>query len=487
MKRRALHLWLGAIAATIAVTACGGGTSSSLPMSFVRSPQTGSPSSPIKHVVVVIQENRSFDDFFALFPGADGATRGKRKVERGGKFVDVWTTLKPHALVMPSDIQHCRAAFLTDYDGGKMDGFGLVDLGVCREKGKPAGTVVYQYVEQSQIQPYWDMADLWVLADHLFQTQGSGSFTAHQDLIRGDTAISSSESLVDNPTAMPWGCDAGSSVVTSLLTSSGKYLLNKGPFPCTNKFPSSSYYQTLGDLLDTAGVSWKYYSPCFKAWNKNGCDDGCPTQCSGALLNAFDVIWSVRNGPEWGTNVSMPETNIFNDITGGALPAVSWVIPADANSDHPGEPCGCDDGPSWVASVVNAIGQSSYWDSTAIVVVWDDWGGFYDSVPPKQYKGNVGGLGFRVPAIVISPYDIAGSGSQGGYVSHTPYEFGSILKFIEKNWNLGSLNTSDKRANSIGDVLNYNQQPRAFTMIPSAHSAEYFEKQPRVAQHGDPE
>ena len=90
------------------------------------------------------------------------------------------------------------------------------------------------------------------------------------------------------------------------------------------------------------------------------------------------MIWPVRNGPEWGTNVSWPETNIFNDISNGALPAVSWVIPDDADSDHPGNPA-VDNGPSWVASVVNAVGQSRYWNSSVIVVLWDDWGGIYDN------------------------------------------------------------------------------------------------------------
>ena len=107
--------------------------------------------------------------------------------------------------------------------------------------------------------------------------------------------------------------------------------------------------------------------------------------CNGGLLNAFDVIYPVRYGSEWGTNVTWPETNIFTDIDKGALPAVSWVIPADANSDHLAQPCKCDYGPSWVASVVNAVGQSKYWKSSVVIVIWDDWGGFYDNaVPPFQ-------------------------------------------------------------------------------------------------------
>jgi len=486
MRNRAPHLLIWGLTAGLMLNGCGG-ASSSLPAGASLQPQAPSGSSPIAHVIVIVQENRSFDNLFALFPGADGATRGKMKIKRGGKYRDVWTNLQANALANPFDIQHCHAAFLTQYDGGKMDGFNLVSKGACGTQGKTVGKAVYQYVEQSQIQPYWDIADQWVLADHMFQTQGSGSFVAHQDLIRGGSQIDTKYSLVDNPNIMPWGCDSGPNSKTSLITKSGKYLpyVQKGPFPCTNKFPSSSYYETIRDLLDAKSISWKYYSPCFKGWNPNNCDGGCPSICSGGILNAFDVVASVRYGAEWGTNVSMPETNIFNDITGGTLPAVSWVIPSDANSDHPGEPCGCDDGPSWVASVVNAVGTSSYWNSSAIVVMWDDWGGFYDHVAPQQL--DFGGLGFRVPMLILSPYAKKGSSSQGGYISSTPYESGSILRYIEDNRGLARLGTSDARAASIGEVFDYMQTARGFTQIPSQHSIEYFRDRKPAPQYGDPE
>jgi len=151
------------------------------------------------------------------------------------------------------------------------------------------------------------------------------------------------------------------------------------------------------------------------------------------------------------------------------------VVPDQNNSDHPGD--AVDHGPQWVASIVNAVGKSAYWNSSAIVVVWDDWGGMYDHVAPPAVSGSgsgrddQGGLGFRVPMIVISPY------VPQAVVSHTQYEFGSIIKYVEENWNLGTLNTTDQRANTIGDVFNYEQQPRPFTPIPSSLSADYFEHQ----------
>jgi phospholipase C len=175
-------------------------------------------------------------------------------------------------------------------------------------------------------------------------------------------------------------------------------------------------------------------------------------------------VYAVRYGPEWKTNISTPQTNIFNDISNGTLPAVSWLIPDTPDSDHPGDKV--DTGPSWVASVVNAIGESPYWDSTVIIIVWDDWGGLYDNLNPRQF--GYGGLGLRVPALIVSAY------AKAGLISKTDYEFGSILKYVENNWGLGTLGGSDKRATSIIDCFDYSQQPIKFQPIPSQRSKDYF-------------
>jgi phospholipase C len=404
----------------------------------------------------MVQENRSFDDLFATFPGADGATTGKWK----NKLIK----LRKVGLVSLCDFKHGRGNFLADFNKGKMNGFGSEGArGACPPKAR---RLPYQYVNPNQIAPYWDIAKQYVLADHTFQTQGSGSFTAHQDLIRGGTTIdeAQTESIVDFPDGEPWGCDAPTGTALSLLVQGSKgleYERHRGPFPCTNDFPSSgSYYATLRDLLDAQSFSWKYYVP--------------PLVDQGAVWNAFDMIYQVRYGSEWNTSVSTPETTIFNDISGGTLPAMSWLIPDAPNSDHPGNDP--DTGPSWVASIVNAIGESSYWPSTAIIIVWDDWGGFYDHEPPPFFD-NWGGLGFRVPMMVVSAYSRETSSSEPGYISHTQYEFGSILKFIEDNWNLGSLGTTDMRAASIVDCFDFTQKPRTFTIIPSKYSRVYFEHQ----------
>jgi phospholipase C len=410
----------------------------------------------IQHVVIVVQENRSFDNLFATFPGADGTKKGKMEGRGPVK-------LRARNLVENCDFGHSYNGFIKDYNGGKMNGFGTEGGG--KQCPGQAGLGPYQYVDPSQILPYWDIAQQYVLADQMFQSQGSGSFTGHQDLIRGGTMIDSAQtqSLVDYPTGSPWGCDAPPSTTTPLLIWTGTKIVPRrvGPFPCTTKFPGSgSSYTTMRDLLDAKSVSWKYYVPSVKG--------------SGALWNAFDVIAPVRNGPEWTTNVISPPTTIFSDITNNQLPAVSWVIPDNTNSDHPGS--SQDNGPAWVASIVNAIGTSAYWPSTAIIITWDDWGGFYDHVPPPFFD-HWGGLGLRVPMMVVSPYSRMTSPSKPGYISHTQYEFGSILRFVEDNWNLGQLGTTDVRAHSIVDSFDFTQPPRSFQMIPSTRSRTFFEHQ----------
>jgi phospholipase C len=436
-----------ALAALIVVAGCNG---VAMPgrTETTRGTMSRAKSSPIRHVVLIVQENRTFNNFFATYPGADGATTGAiARYPICGIKKDQTIALVESDLVVPLDLDHRYQGYVVAYDHKRMDGFDKMKFG----SGELECTYPYQYTKPSQIQPYWDMAKQYVLAEHMYPTQGSTSFVAHQDLIRGSTQIDATDAIVNDPSAGPWGCDAPVGTWTSLVTASGVFKDRRGPFPCTSRFPSSYAYETLADLLDAKHVGWKYYVPPL-------------SDKFGGLLDAFDAIAAVRYGQEWKTNVVTPQTKIFADITAGALPAVSWVIPDAYDSDHPGEKQ--DNGPSWVASIVNAIGESPYWETTAIVVVWDDWGGLYDNAAPAQHP--YGGLGFRVPAIIISPY------ARAGHISQTDYEFGSILKYIEENFNLGSLGTTDKTATSIVDCFDYAQSPIPFAQIPSARSKEYF-------------
>jgi phospholipase C len=443
--------YLGAALAALALSACRGGTpgpASALP------PQAAQPLSKdagayIQHIVVVVQENRSFDNLFATFPGADGATEGLMKSGSG----EIYIRLKKVNLSERCDFGHGYQGFLRNYDHGKMDGFELAG-----NKCSGDHTAAYQFVAPAQIAPYWELARRYVLADRMFQTQGSGSFTAHQDLIAGGTTYDTAEMLtmVDYPTQIPWGCDAPPGTVTSRLRWIHSHIVfryDRGPFPCMK-------YRTIRDLLDAKSVSWKYYSPPVVGGE-------------GALWNAFDAIKAVRHGSEWGVNVTDSNTEIFSDISNDQLPAVSWVIPDRQNSDHPAS--GSDTGPSWVASIVNAIGESMYWPNTAIIIIWDDWGGFYDHVPPPFFD-QWGGLGFRVPMIVVSAYPAKAQPGKTA-VSHRQYEFGSILKFIERTFGLSTLGTTDVRAHDLLDCFNFSQSPRRFQAIPSRYSKSFFLRQ----------
>ena len=496
MHVRAATLLFFLLVLGVGTAACGG-TTSSAPNALPADSQK-STTSPISHVVIVIQENRSFDIFFSTFPGANGATVGEAiamptpiaqacaadgqpvitspttvpltEVSLVGKgFPTTPPTGQPFGWNQDPPYSYPNG-YLGDCNSAagqpdasnpcRMNGFDTQKFGPNASGGGPTCTYLYQYVNPTDIAPYWDMAKQYVLADNIFQSQGSTSFPAHQDLIAAGTLLNSTESAIDNPTGFPWGCDSGANASEPYITIDGKVVF-KGPRPC---YPaSSSYsYETMRDLLDAKGVSWKFYAnKVFPAGNPKAGDSG--------IWSAFDAISAVRYGKEWGTNVVWPDTKILTDIKNGALPAVSWVTPDGTDSDHPQEECDCDKGPSWVSSIVNAIGESKYWKSSAIIVVWDDFGGFYDHVAPPFYD-NQGGLGFRIPMIIISPYVHA-------HVEHTQYETASILRFVENTWNLGSLDKLDKRAKSIGNAFDFTMSPRRFKKISAKYPMLFFVRQ----------
>jgi phospholipase C len=489
MRANAAVLAFLTLAMVAGVVACGGKASVGLPTVSNQLRAAGS-STPIEHVVIVIQENRSFDNFFSTFPGADGTKTGKAArmsaterqycASQGMPPISKPTSVplqetdlfgsgfgKSGNFDYNTDLDHVHTGFMTDRDGGKMDGFDLTGTG-ANGSGFPVCTYPYQYVNPSDIAPYWDIAKQYVLADHTFQTQGSGSFTGHQDLIAAGTQISSDEALIDNPSYFPWGCDANGSVRTAIIKrGSQKVYPFGGPFPCLT-------YSTLRDLLDAKSVSWKFYAMAVQ--KETGCDHGD----TAGIWSAFDAIKAVRDSSEWHKNVTRNSNVFFTDVAKRELPAVSWITPDGANSDHPAEykhalcatpgPTPVDNGPSWVASIVNAIGESPYWKSTAVVVVWDDWGGYYDHVAPPRLNWQ-GGPGFRVPMLIVSPYVKT-------HVEHTVYQFGSILRFIEETLDLGSLGKNDAHSASIGNAFDFKMAPRKFVKIHSKYSQDYFMREP---------
>jgi phospholipase C len=387
--------------------------------------------SPIQHVIVVIQENRTPDNLFNGFSGADTVTTGLTK---SGNTV----MLQPQGLEWQYDPSHTHPSLVTEYDGGKMDGFNLdgCDADPLSLSGgcKPPKNFTYSYVPSSEVEWYWLLAGAfdavhigYGFADHMFSSRQVPSFPGHQFLIAGQTPAAG------NPfgpgakgLAAIWGCDAPDSRVYEFGKTYSAAL--KQGTPCYN-------YDTIGDLLDDKYITWKYYTGVV------GTNDGG--------ISAFDAIMHARYGPQWTNNVSTPMTNVLSDIQNGTLPEVSFVTPPFAASDH-GATLSAG-GPGWVMSLYVALTENKrLYGSTAMFVVWDDSGGWYDHVKPPNDK--FGPLGFRVPLIVVSPY-------ARQRISHNSHTFGSILHYIEKNFGLRSLHTTDESSDDLSDMFDYKQTP----------------------------
>jgi phospholipase C len=383
-------------------------------------PTVPTAATAIQHVVVIMQENRSFDNLFNGFPGADTVQVGMNG--------DTQVPLTVIPLGNGPDVDHSHTGWWQQWDNGKMDGF------------DNNGTMLpYSYISPTETVPYWTLAQSFTLGDRMFQSNTGPSFVAHQYMIAGQSGNAS-----ENPNGGVWGCDAPSTETVAIIGPNGTDL--PGVYPCFD-------YQTMADLLDAKGVSWRYYAPG-------------PTTDSFFVISAFQAIRHIRFGPDWQNDVISPETTVLTDIAAGKLAQVTWVVPSLNNSDHPGAP---PYGPDWVASIVNAIGQSPFWNNTTIFISWDDWGGFYDHVPPPQVDAM--GLGFRVPVIVVSPY------AKRGYISHVTHESGGFLRYMEEVFDLPSLNTRDAISDDFRDCFDYTQDPIVYTQIKTSHSTAFFEKQ----------
>ena len=374
--------------------------------------------SPIKHIVVIMQENRTFDNLFNGFPGADSAQSGMSK----GTVVP----LSPVPLAGTYILDNSHRSWWKAWDNGQMDGFTQNFAGIGTPPLYP-----YSYVQSSDIQPYWALATQYTLGDRMFQSDAGPSFGAHQYLIAGQSGEAD-----EDPTSKFYGCDAPAGTTVALIGPNGTDL--PGVYPCFD-------YQTMADTLDANGITWNYYS-----------------YGTSSNFEPFEAIRHIFYGNDFKTNVIAPQTKVLTDIANGKLAEVTWVTPDLAHSDHPAS--NSSEGPDWVASVVNAIGASPFWNSTAIFITWDDWGGWYDHVVPPVIDNM--GPGFRVPLIVVSPY------AKHGYVSHQVYETASFLTFIEKNFNLPNLGTRDATANDLSDCFDYSQAAAPYTPIKTNVSAD---------------
>lgn len=448
LRARALAIF----AVTILLSACRGGDSfggaSGLPVGNAARAGAGdlsnriSGAGKIQHVIIVIQENRSFNNLFYGYPGAKTATYGYDSKNQK-------IPLKPVVLETKWDMQHNGAGFILSCNGTgsvpgtncRMNGF---DKQYCNPVKGPCPKskyLAYSYVPHTETGPYFDMAKQYVLADEMFASDfDTSSFISHQYIITGENP----ENTYDYP-SNSWGCQNDSNDLIRTISQARKR--NGAVVPCWDP-------PTLGDELDGKGLPWAFYAS--------------PIDGGKGIWSAYQAINHIYNGPDWTQDVFSPPTQFLSDVSSGHLRTVSWVTPTDVNSDHGGS--GSNTGPSWVTSLVNAVGESPYWKTSAIFIFWDDSGGWYDPVKPDFVDYD--GFGFRLPLLIVSPY------AKKGYVSHVRYEHGSILKFVEEQFGLSSLSASDARADSTRhDAFDFSKPPRKFVRIAAPYDRAYFMRQ----------
>ena len=386
-----------------------------------------SSTSPIKHVVVIVKENHTFDNYFGTFPGAEGTT--KCTTATG-------TIPAPHAPnSTPRDMCHEHQCALDDWDQGKMDGW-LQDPGSSMN-GDNLFCAQYQ---ESDLPNYWAYARKYALADHFFANELGPSFPGHAFVLAAQAGWSAG----NPPTSVAspfWGCDQAAGSTVDILDNGTCTV--KSVFPCFD-IPS------VPTLLPT-GVDWRFYGTNFYVF---------PEQWS-----MFNAIKPIRQTSLWGNIVNA--STFDTDVQSGKLPAVTWLVDQDLADEHPAVGGVCQ-GENWTVGHVNALMASPLWKDTAILITMDDFGGWYDHVaPPRQYGCDAQhpyGLGFRLPLIVMSPYVKPG-------VYKAVAEQASIPKFILETFGatkfLADLDPAaqDKQANDLMDMFDFNQTPVAPLML----------------------
>jgi phospholipase C len=431
------------------------------------SPPPPTPPTPkIKHVVIIFQENRTIDNLFQdpvlIANGADIAQTG---TDSHGNSIP----LTPIPLANQFELGHDHGSFYLMYRNGKMDGADRIPISCNKGAlGCPPPHPQFTYAQTSDVQPYFKLAEQYTFADRMFQTNQGPSFPAHQFIISGTSAPSatSNQFASSNTSVGPSGCIGPPNEVVDVVGPNGRVASRM--FPCFE-------HSTITDLFNAAGVSWRYYTPSAGSFwtGPDAIQHMCQPQSVGGVMTCTGTDWA---------NVIIPPQQVLTDIANHQMAQVTWVIPSGPASDHPSYNDGS--GPSWVASVVNAIGNSSYWSDTAIFISWDDWGGWYDHVAPTVISdgtnwGSGYVYGFRVPLIVVSPY------AKPAHISHVTHDFGSILKFIEKTYSLPSLNYADSRADDLSDCFDFTQTPIQFHSVSAPLQASYFINDPRPPSDPD--
>jgi phospholipase C len=457
-----LALGLGA---WIIVASCAGPTTSGA------SPTTTTSSGihKIQHIVVIMQENRSFDEYFGLYPGADGLPRQNGQFATCIPDPDNGGCVKPYH--DPTDRNgggpHGSTNATADIDSGKMDGFvGQAEKGRkgCVQAVDPGCTNSIQtdvmgYKDARDIPNYWAYAQSFVLQDHMFQSNASWSFPQHLYMV---SAWSASCTRLDDPMSCASNIDHPGSPIGG----------GAGKINGDNQAARNFAWTSLTYLLYKHQVSWRYY---VAEGLQPDCEDDAASCTPKTLRVGTPDIWNPLPGftdVRQDGQLSNVQTidNFYADARAGRLPAVSWVVPNSAVSEHP--PGLVSAGQAYVTTLINTIMSSTAWDSTAIFLNWDDWGGFYDHVAPPAVDG--AGYGLRVPGLVISPY------ARRGFIDHQVLSQDAYVKFIEDVFLGGSRldpktdgrpdSRSSVRENDpqLGDLaadFDFSQPPRAPQML----------------------
>lgn len=445
------HRILAGVACAALLGGCAGGQTSTPqalpPVMPVVVPSLTAPAngSPIQHVIVVIQENRTVDNMFNGFPTIDTVLSGRNSHDKK-------VALQPEGLEWPYDPSHTHASLVKEYNDGGMNGFDKVkcDFNPFQSPCTAPANFAYSYVPPGETSFLWVLGGAYAgtgygIADRMFSGRQVPSFPGHLGLIAGQGPADNPIGPGESGLSAIWGCDSPKHAKVGTF---GKtYTAPLGyVFPCFD-------YKTIGDLMDEKHVTWKYYTGTI------GTNDGD--------ISAYDAIRKIRYGPDWNANVITPMTQIFDDIQSGTLPQVSYVTPPFAASDHAGTLT--DGGPAWVTTIYEYVSENKkLYGNTAILVTWDDSGGWYDHVKPPSDA--FGPLGFRVPLLVFSPFAVNAA-------SHRTHSFGSIIHFIEKNWKLGTLGQSDLTSDDLGDMFDYKQKPIPPVVdFGSFHRSEFMKK-----------
>ena len=377
----------------------------------------------IQHFIFIMQENRSFDHYFGTYPGAEGLPPGVCLPNpAGGPCVAPFHD----AQLVNQGAAHNWADALAGINGGLMDGF-------IRATGQ-APTNVMGWHDYREISNYWNYARLYVLQDRMFESITSYSLPAH---------------------------------LYMLAAQSGGYIGTGQPKPLSYAF------QEITNLLGSGKIDWRYYVN--RGPTAGAADGGVANvdadETTYSFWNPLPAFPAVKNDATQFSRLTNA-TQFYTDAQNGTLPQVSWIIPNSSLSEHP--PASVATGMNYITGLVNAVMNSPQWNSTAIFISWDDWGGFYDHVdPPKvdQY-----GLGIRVPGLVISPY------ARQGYVDHKTYSFESWLKIVEERFGVTPMTGRDNTANDMIDSFDFTQQPRPPVVLNGSGSP--YPPSPQQLLHG---